>query len=208
MAGPIELRHDAYVATSSAAPVIALVASAGGLAAVSRVLDDLPLGFPFSVLVLVHSSPDHASVLPELLATRTRLAVRAACDGDRLDAGSVLVAPPAFHTLVTPDRRVSLVRSGSFPPSRPSADLLFTTMATSLGPDAIGVVLSGGGTDGATGATAIHKHGGIIMATNEATSQAFSMPDATIRRDNIQPLVVPLDAVGSRLVNLGTTGRL
>jgi len=77
-----------------------------------------------------------------------------------------------------------------------------TTLALAAGPSAIAVVMTGGGHDGATGATAIHKHGGIVLATDQATSQAFSMPSATIERDSIRPTVVSVGEVPKVLVRL------
>jgi two-component system, chemotaxis family, protein-glutamate methylesterase/glutaminase len=183
-------------------PVVALVASAGGTTAVGEVLSGLPPDLPAAVLVLVHTSPDHESVLAQVLDGRTSLPVRTAADGDPLTSGVVLVAPSGFHTLVTPELRISLVESGSYPPSRPSADLLLTSLALALGDRSIAVVLTGGGTDGATGATAVHKHGGVVLATDEATSTAFSMPSATIERDNIRPTVISVSAVAGALERL------
>jgi two-component system, chemotaxis family, protein-glutamate methylesterase/glutaminase len=162
-------------------PIVALVASAGGLQALSTVLAGLTAGLPANVLALLHIAPDCESVLPSILGRVSALDVRAAADGDQLTPGRVLVAPAGRHMLVTCDRRIALIVSGAFPPSRPSADLLLTTLATATGPRAIAVVLSGGGHDGATGATAVHRFGGTVVATNEATSTSFAMPAATHR---------------------------
>jgi two-component system chemotaxis response regulator CheB len=84
--------------------------------------------------------------------------------GVRLVAGQVTVVPPGTHPLITAGDRV--IASGAFPPSRPSADLLRATLATAVGSRAIAVVLSGGGPDGATGATAVHVCGGIVLVTD------------------------------------------
>jgi two-component system chemotaxis response regulator CheB len=182
--------------------VVALVASAGGLAAISTVLAGLPPEFPGAVIALQHLSPEHPSLLAKILQGSSALPVEAAQDGDLLVGGRVLVAPPGLHTLVTSELRVSLVRSGAFPPSRPSADLLLTTLAIACGPSAIAVVMTGGGQDGATGATVIHKHGGTVLATDQATSQMFSMPSATIERGSIHPTVVALDEMADAIARL------
>jgi two-component system chemotaxis response regulator CheB len=187
---------------SAPLPVVALVASAGGLAAIGTVLAGLPPGFPGAVIALQHLSPEHPSMLVKILQRSSALPVEAARDGDLLVCGRVLVAPPGLHTLVTPDLRVSLVHSGSFPPSRPSADLLLTTLALACGSSAIAVVMTGGGQDGATGATVIHKHGGTVLATDQATSHTFSMPAATIERDSIRPTVAAVDDVADALARL------
>jgi two-component system chemotaxis response regulator CheB len=164
--------------------VIALVASAGGLEAVSTVLEGLPKDLRAAVVVLIHQPPDRESALVPILQRRSRLPVVAAQDDEPLAAGTVVVAPPGKHTLVTGGPRIALIVSGASPPSRPSADLLLATLATACGALATAVVLSGGGHDGATGATAIHRLGGTVIASSEATSTHFAMPQATIERDH------------------------
>jgi two-component system chemotaxis response regulator CheB len=182
--------------------VIALVASAGGLDAVSRVLRDLPGDLPASVIALIHQAPDRVNELVRLLGRSCRLPVEAARDGAVLTAGRVVVVPPGRHLLVGAEGRIALIVSGAAPPSRPSADLLLATLATAVGPRAIAVVLSGGGHDGATGATAVHAFGGTVVATDEASSSSFSMPLATIQRDHAVDTVTDLDAVGGLLARL------
>jgi two-component system, chemotaxis family, protein-glutamate methylesterase/glutaminase len=190
-------RHD-----PSGIAVIALVASAGGLAAVSRVLGDLPETLRASVLVLIHQSPDRASELVALLSRASALPIVAAEHGQRLDPGRAVVVPPGTHLLVTPALEMALIPSGPAPPSRPSADLLLASLAVSAGPRATAVVLSGGGHDGATGATAIHVLGGRVLATDEATSEVFGMPRATIERAGVIDQVVPLNDMAAALGSL------
>ncbi|MFG1928585.1 chemotaxis protein CheB [Cryptosporangium sp. NPDC048952] len=189
-------------AAKTDAAVIARVCSAGGLIALSAVLEPLPHDFPAAVLILQHTSPEYDSHLAEILDQRTALPVRAATDGQPILAGQVFVAPSGRHLLVTPQRTLALIPSGRFPPSRPSADLLLTTLAMAVGPQVIAVVLTGGGQDGATGATAVHHRGGLVLASDEATSQYFAMPQATISRDNAIGLVLPVDEIGHRLIEL------
>jgi two-component system chemotaxis response regulator CheB len=192
-------------ATDGHWPIIALVASAGGIDALKRALAPLPATIPAALIVLLHVSPDHPSMLPAILARACSLDVRAAADGDLLMPGRVLVAPPGRHTLVTTDLRIALIPSGAYPPNRPSADLLLSTLAVCAGPRAVAVVLSGEGHDGATGATAVHCLGGTVLATSHASSRAFSMPSATIERDNALDQIVDLDDLGDVLVALAKT---
>jgi two-component system chemotaxis response regulator CheB len=183
-------------------PVVALVASAGGVDALSRVLSALPAEVPAGVIVLLHVSPDRESLLPEILARISAFGVEAARDGEQLGPGKVIVAPAGRHLLITSELRVALIESGAYPPSRPSADLLLTTLAIAAGPRVIAVVLSGTGHDGATGATAVHRFGGTVLATDAASSQSFAMPNATINRDSVINHVVDLDAVPALLMRL------
>jgi two-component system chemotaxis response regulator CheB len=184
--------------------VIALVASAGGLAAVSEVLSALPADLNAVVIALIHQAPDRESRLVQILAARSRLPVEAACDQTPLRAGTVIVAPPGKHVLIAPGPTVRLIASGAPPPSRPSADLLLTTLATACGPRATAVVLSGGGHDGATGATAVHHFGGTVLASSELTSEYFSMPQAAIERASVIDKVLPLTDIATVLVSIST----
>jgi two-component system chemotaxis response regulator CheB len=170
--------------------------------AASRVLDGLAPPLDAALLVLIHQQPDRESELVSILQGRCRLPVAVAANRRALQPATVLVVPPGRHLLITPDARVLLIASGAFPPYRPSADLLLATMATALGPRAIAVVLSGGGHDAATGATAIHACGGTVLATDEATSASFGMPSAAIARAAVVDRVVALDDVAGSITEL------
>jgi|tagenome__1003787_1003787.scaffolds.fasta_scaffold20888008_2 two-component system chemotaxis response regulator CheB len=185
-------------------PIIALVASAGGVDALSRTLGGLSGDMRACVIALLHSDPERESLLPRILRRATTLDVDAASDGEALAPGRVLVAPAGRHLLITGELRVALIKSGSYPPSRPSADLLLTTLAVAAGPRAIAVVLSGNGHDGATGATAVHHFGGTVLATDEASSASFGMPSATIDRDSAIDHIVDLGDLSALLVQLAT----
>ena len=188
--------------------MIALVASAGGLDAVTTVLARLPEDLDAAVVVLIHQQPDRHSRLVEILARRSTLPVVAAEHGLRLRPGTVVVTQPGKHVLITPGPEIATIASGASPPNRPSADLLLTTLAIACGPRATAVVLSGGGHDGATGATAIHDFGGAVLATDEASSTNFSMPRATIERGDPIDHVVPLDDLADLLASAAVAGEL
>lgn len=184
-------------------PIVALVGSAGELDATSRVLERLPADFAASMIVLIHVPPDRASHLVEVISRRCLLPVLEADHGLPLLPGQVIVVPPGRHLLITPDDRVprtALIVSGAFPPSRPSADLLLATLATAVGARAVAVILSGGGNDGATGATAVHVCGGTVLATDETSSTHYSMPLAAIERDEAVDRVLPLAEIAPALV--------
>jgi two-component system chemotaxis response regulator CheB len=162
-------------------PVLALVASAGGLDALTGVLAPLPDDLPAAVLVVQHQAPTPpANVLADILQARTALAVRPARDGDRLRPGLVLVTPPATHMITTPSAALGLIDAGELPPSRPSADLLLATLAVTCGPRALAVVLTGRGHDAQAGIRAVHRCGGTVLAQDEATAEQFGMPGAAI----------------------------
>ena len=180
--------------------IVALVASAGGLDAVERVLEGLPADFPAAVVVLQHVSPNHPSSLPSILARHARLAVRPARHGDRLRPGHVLVAPPGAHLLVRPNGTVALSKSAPVHYVRPSADVLFESMAAAFDGRAIAVVLSGMGSDGAEGARTLTGRGGVVIAQDEETSAFFAMPHAAIVAGGAKAL--PIDDIAPALCEL------
>jgi two-component system, chemotaxis family, protein-glutamate methylesterase/glutaminase len=190
--------------------VVGLVLSTGGLEALKRILSQLPGTLPAAVIVLRHQAPRVGDLLAPLLRGSTRLRVTTARDGERIRPGQVFVVPAGHHTLVTPEGRLAVILSGGWPPYRPSADLLLTSMALSVGRRAVAVVLSGYGNDGATGATAVHHLGGVVVASDRATSTVFAMPSATIERDKIIDHVVPVDDIApllTKVVEARSAGR-
>lgn len=180
--------------------VVALCASAGGVEALTQVLESLPNDFPAAVIVLQHQQPERTNALAGLLQHRCTLPVRLARDRDLLVAGQVLVVPPGTHMLIGWDAQVRLVRSGSIPPFRPSADLLLCTAAAALGPRLIAVILSGGGHDGAVGAEAVHAFGGRVLAQDPRTAFAPGMPSAAIELD--APQSVELEDIAGLLTTM------
>lgn len=188
-------------------PIVALVCSTGGLEALTRVLAPLPANLPAAIIALQHLDPERASGLPAVLQAHTGLPVAPVADGAALMPGRVLVAPPGCHTLVTAAHSLALIPSGPVPPYRPSADLLLTTLAVTAGARGIAVVLSGDGNDAATGATAVHRFGGTVIASSLDTSARTAMPRATIDRDSAIDHVLPLDEVAGLLLALATAPR-
>lgn len=156
------------------------------------------------MIALQHLDPAGPSYLPEILTRRCALAVVTASHGQPLQPGHVFVAPPGQHTLVASDATFVVVASGDYPPYRPSADLLLTTLALAAGPMAIAVVLSGYGNDGATGATVIHDLGGTVIAADPASSAQYAMPAATIARGDALDYELHMDHIASLLHTLVT----
>src|SRR5205085_1883898 len=148
--------------------VVAMAASAGGLTALSRILSTLPANFPAAIVVVQHLARGHRSWMAEILGRRTHLQVKEAQEGDSLRPGTVFIAPPNRHLLVNPDATLSLSQAELVHFVRPSADLLFESVAARFRERAVAVVLTGMGFDGTTGVLAIKKMGGIVIAQDEA----------------------------------------
>jgi two-component system chemotaxis response regulator CheB len=179
-------------------PVVALVASAGGLQALLSVLRNLPADLPAAVLIVLHQAPHTPSRLADILDGHTPLPVRQAVDGQRLTPGTVLTTPPGRHLLMVSPHTVGLIESGDLPPARPSADLLLATMAATCGPRALAVVLTGHGTDGQAGARAIARCGGTVFAQDQPSSTQFAMPNAAISTGLVHA-VLPLADIAAAI---------
>lgn len=139
--------------------------------------------------------------MAEILARRVQLRVVEAREGEMVRPGTVYIAPPDHHLLIRPPGIVELSDAAQVHFVRPSADLLFSSLAEGFGERVIAVVLSGSGSDGAAGVRRVKKEGGTVIAQDEATSEFFGMPDAAART-GIVDRVVPLGEIGDLLWEL------
>jgi two-component system, chemotaxis family, protein-glutamate methylesterase/glutaminase len=153
----------------------------------------LPAAFD---IVAIASSAGGLKALIQVLSQ-----VKQAEAGDRLMPGMVYIAPPNYHLLVNPDRSLSLTQSELVHFLRPSADLMFESVAATYKDRAIAVVLSGTGSDGALGVEAIHEMGGTAISQDQETSEYFGMPSAAIRTGAVD-LVLPLSDIAPTLIEL------
>jgi two-component system chemotaxis response regulator CheB len=185
--------------------IVALASSAGGLTALGQVVAGLPVDFPATIVVVQHLDPRHRSLMADILSRRTVLRVKQAEEGDHLASATVYIAPPNRHLLVNPDGSLSLSQSELVHFVRPSADLLFESVAASYKDRTIAVVLTGTGSDGAMGVQAIKKMGGTVIVQDEKTSEFFGMPGAAIQTGSAD-FVLPLDEIASALVTLVMKG--
>jgi len=186
--------------------IVAVAASAGGLNALSLLVGALPREFPAALLIVQHLDPRHRSLIADILSRRTRLRVKQAEEGEPVENGWVYIAPPDHHLLVNGDRTLSLTHTELVHFVRPSADLLFESVAASYKDRAIGVVLSGSGSDGAMGVQAIKKMGGTVLAQDKGTAEFFGMPGAAAETGCVD-FTLPLQEIAPALVAL-VTGKL
>jgi two-component system, chemotaxis family, protein-glutamate methylesterase/glutaminase len=181
--------------------IVALAASAGGLRALTDVLAALPADFRAALVLVQHLDPRHRSLMAEILSKRTALRVQEAREGDTLQAGLVYIAPPNRHLLVNPDATLSLSQTELVHFVRPSADLLFESVAASYRERAIAVVLSGTGRDGSMGVRAIKKMGGTVIVQDQKTAEFFGMPEAA-QQTGMADFVLPLAEIAPALQTL------
>lgn len=183
--------------------VVALASSAGGVAALSAVLGALPPDLPVPVVVVQHLDRRHQTLLGDVLARRTPLAVTLAHDGQVTCPGTVYIAPPDRHLLVQGDGSLALTATELVHFVRPSADLLFESVATAYGDRAIAVVLTGAGSDGAMGVRAIHARGGTVIVQDLESAEFTGMPRAAAET-GVADFVLPLGEIGPAIRRLVT----
>ena len=181
-------------------PIVALIASSGGVDALARVLTPLPADLPACILVVLHQDPTHTSELVAILRRRTALTVETADDHTEMRPGLVLVAPPGRHLLVTAAARIGLIQTGELPPWRPSGDLLLATLAVVCGPRALAVILTGRGHDAQAGVRAIAHCGGAVFAQDEITAKFHAMAAAAIETSLVEQ-VLGLDDIANAIIS-------
>jgi len=180
--------------------IVAIGASTGGPEAIERVLRELPADSP-PVVVVQHMPEGYTAAFARRLDGVVGMAVKEAASGDRLERGRVLVARGDHHLIVRRHRDRFLVELDHGPRighHRPSVDRLFESVAEVAGDMAIGVLLTGMGSDGARGLLELHRRGGHTIVQDEASAVVFGMPQAAIRLGAAEE-VVPLDAVAGRI---------
>jgi two-component system chemotaxis response regulator CheB len=180
--------------------IVAIGASTGGTEAIREVLIRLPADFP-AILITQHMPPGFTRSFAQRLDSLCRLRVSEASDGERALPGHAYVAPG--------DRHLRLVRSGANyvlaldggPPvnrHRPSVEVLFRSVAQHAGPNAVGVMLTGMGRDGASAMREMREAGAYNIAQDEASCVVFGMPKEAIAAGAVHE-ILPVTSIAERL---------
>lgn len=180
---------------------VAIGVSTGGVDALKRVLPALPAAFPLPVLVVIHIAAATGDGLARLLDAASPLCVKEADEGEPAMPGTVYLAPPGYHMLVELDGRVALALDPPVNFARPSADVLFESACACYGAALIGVVLTGGGCDGASGLAHIGEAGGYTIVQDPKHAVLDSMPRNALAR-RTPDSVVTLDGLPALLRQL------
>jgi two-component system chemotaxis response regulator CheB len=181
--------------------VVAVGASTGGTEALRVFLERLPADAPGMVIVQ-HMPETFTAAFARRLDSLCAVSVKEAENGDTVIPGRVLIAPGNRHTLLKRSgaRYFVEVRDGPLVcRHRPSVDVLFRSVARYAGKNAIGVIMTGMGDDGARGMRELKDAGAKTFAQDEATSVVFGMPGEAIKRGGVDH-VVPLEALASRVL--------
>lgn len=182
--------------------IIVIGASAGGTQAITEILAKLPRNTP-GIAIVQHMPPKFTASFAERLHNQCDLEVSEAKSGDRLKPGVVLIAPGGYHMSVMRAAGGYAVRVYDDEPvnrHRPSVDVLFESAARVARADAMGILLTGMGNDGAGGLHAMKQAGGYTIAQDEKSCVVFGMPEQAIRLGAVRQ-VVPLDRIADAITN-------
>jgi two-component system chemotaxis response regulator CheB len=182
--------------------VIAIGASAGGVAALSKIIPAFP-ATSAGIVIVQHMPPGFTTSFAERLNSLSAMQVKEAVHGDRVRAGLVLLAPGGDRHMEVHrsggEYRVTLVKGDKVSGHCPSVDVLFRSVASEVGRNCAAALLTGMGEDGAVGLLSIRQAGGRTYAQDERTSVVFGMPAAAWEKGAAEDLV-PLENIPARLL--------
>lgn len=181
--------------------LVVMGASAGGPAALAKVLVGIPAGFPAGIVIVQHVDAQFAPGLAAWLSEHTPLKVRVAEDGDRPQAGTVLIAGRDGHLVFASPTDLVYRSQPSDCIYRPSVDVFFQSAAQHWAGTIVGVLLTGMGRDGATGLKSLRDRGHHTIAQDEKSSAVYGMPRAAVEM-NAASEILTLDKIAPRLTNM------
>ncbi len=200
-AGPLPPRGARVRPLDIRPRILALAASTGGPTAFARVLGDLPADFALPVVLVQHMGEPFMEGFAQWLDQQVPLPVMLARHGTPLARGQVLVAPGNRHMTVGTHGETVLHDGAQVQGQRPSADVLFSSVARVFGADALGVLLTGMGEDGVEGLGRIRARGGYTIAEDRSTSVIHGMPGAAERAD-AACISLPVHEIGPHVLRL------
>ena len=181
--------------------IMGIAASTGGPPALAKVLGGLPPDFPLPILLVQHMGAPFLEGFASWLNGLVPLEVRLAQDQEIPRPGQVYVAPGDRHLLLSSAGTLKLSAEPPLGNQRPSATMLFQSMARSLGRRGLGVILTGMGEDGAQGLVELRQAGGYAVAEDESTAVVYGMPAAAARMGGVN-VSLPLDLIAPRILRL------
>lgn len=186
-------------------PVVGVGASAGGLAALQRLLSGMPENAEMAVVVVMHLSPDHESMLQAILQKASKVPVIAVTQTTRIEIDHVYVISPALKLVMT-DGQLRVTKLSTLEGRRQSIDFFFRSLAQAHEERAICIVLSGSGSDGAQGLKRVKEFGGVAIAQSPEDAEFDSMPLAAIQTAVVD-FVLPIEEMPARLMSLWANAR-
>ncbi len=159
--------------------IVGIGASAGGLEAINELFDNIPRSNHFSFVIIQHLSPDHKSLMDELLAKHTEMKIHIAEEG-MIVLPNCIYLIPSKKNLTIKNNRLHLVEKNTQAAPNFTIDIFLESLAKDKGKNAIGIILSGTGTDGTNGIVAIKERGGMVIVQDPATAKFDGMPNSAI----------------------------
>jgi two-component system chemotaxis response regulator CheB len=187
--------------------VVAIGSSTGGPDALGKIVGALPASAPVPIVIVQHITVGFHQGLVDWLDNVTPLNVKLGVDGEPVKAGEVVIAPGEHHLTVDTGRRIKLIEDGPVRGHRPSATKLFESVTRVYGANALGVILTGMGDDGADGLVELRNAGGWVIGQDEATCVVYGMPREAALRGAVSE-VLPLGEIAGGIVSAWGHGRL
>jgi len=175
--------------------------SAGGLAALTKILPGFDGKMHLPVLIVQHISPVSDDFLPQHFNKQCSQTVKEAEDKEPVLPDTIYFAPPNYHLLVEPDQSLALSAEERVNYSRPAIDVLFESAADVYSDKLIGLLLTGANTDGTHGMIKINKFGGLTIVQDPETAEVETMPLSAIEHSRID-YIVPLHEIAGFINNL------
>ena len=197
-------RASLIASLPSTEPIVSIGASTGGTEALREVLEALPATSP-AILIVQHMPEKFTAAFAQRLNSSCAVSVKEAEDGDLVQAGRVLIAPGNRHLRLVrtgPRYTVSIIDGPHVSRHRPSVDVLFRSTAQAAGRNALGILLTGMGDDGARGLLEMRQMGSPTLAQDEETSVVFGMPKEAIAL-GAAGKVLPLGRIAGEILNFG-----
>lgn len=198
-------RLEAEKTTSDWPFVLAIACSTGGPQALSKLLHGLPATFPCPVLIAQHIADGFAKNMVHWLDSVTELKVRLAEENDRVEAGYVYILPPEQHLIVKSNQRLAAIPRQESDVYHPSCNLLLESVAEVFREKAVGLIMTGMGSDGCRGIELIFQRGGRTLAQDEESSVVFGMNKNAIDKQLIHR-TIPLDGLAKVLLSMAFYG--
>jgi two-component system, chemotaxis family, protein-glutamate methylesterase/glutaminase len=181
--------------------IVAIGASTGGTEAIKDILARMPADAP-GIVITQHMPEAFTASFAQRMDSLSSMIVREAKDGDQIIPGHAFIAPGNHHLLVTRSGARYLCRLNEGPPvnrHRPSVDVLFRSVADNVGPNGVGVILTGMGDDGAQGMMEMHDVGIPTLAQDERTSVVWGMPGSAVKLGAVDE-ILPLERITAKIL--------
>lgn len=175
--------------------------SAGGLYALTTILEVLPPNYPLPIIIVQHRSKEERTLLEEVLSQKCKIKISQADEKQKIEKGIVYFAPPDYHLLIEQNRTFSLSSDARVNYSRPSIDVLFESAAFAYKNKLLAIILTGANHDGAAGIKTIKSFGGNTIAQDPLNAMFPAMPKAAIDTGSVQQ-ILPLAEISTFLLNL------